>query len=456
MTTDVVVLGGGLAGSEAAWQAAERGLEVDLWEMRPSRTTGAHQTDRLAELVCSNSLGSRLPDRASGILLSEMRALGSLLVECAEVTSVPAGGALAVDRAAFAGLVTSRIELHPRIHIVREEAHALPASGCVVCATGPLTPPDMSRALAELSGEQHLYFYDAVAPIVEAESVDWSIAYRASRYGKGETDDGDYLNCPLDRETYEAFVDALLAAARIPLRAFETDINSGVRAGAGEFFEGCLPIEALAARGRMALAFGPMRPVGLRDPRTGERPYAVLQLRQEDRAGTLFNLVGFQTNLTYAEQRRVLRMIPGLAQAEFARFGQMHRNTFLNAPCVLEPTLQHRRSVSLFVAGQLTGVEGYLGNIATGWLAGRNAARLARQEGLLVPPAETMLGALLRHVSEARAATFQPMKANLGILPPLEEAPRRKAARAAAYAARARSALEAWVSMADASLRIAT
>jgi len=456
MTPDVIVLGGGLAGSEAAWQAAERGLQVQLWEMRPSRMTGAHQTDRLAELVCSNSLGSRLPDRASGILLGELRQLSSLLLACAEATTVPAGGALAVERGAFSELVTTRIEAHPRISVVRQEAHVLPEHGVVVCATGPLTSPDLSLALARLSGEEHLYFFDAIAPIIQADSVDWSIAYRASRYGRGETDEGDYVNCPLEREAYEAFVDALLAAERIPLREFETDIQGGVRAGLGEFFEGCLPIETLAGRGRMSLAFGPMRPVGLRDPRTGKRPFAVLQLRQEDRAGSLLNLVGFQTNLTYSEQRRVLRLIPGLEQARFARFGQMHRNTFLNAPRVLNPTLQHRRSASLFVAGQLTGVEGYLGNIATGLLAGWNAARLAREVSAVVPPPETMLGALLRYVSEARAETFQPMKANLGILPPLEAAPRGRAARAGAQAVRAGEALAAWRSATSDAMRIAT
>jgi methylenetetrahydrofolate--tRNA-(uracil-5-)-methyltransferase len=286
--------------------------------------------------------------------------------------------------------------------------------------------------------------------------VDWTIAYRASRYGKGETDEGDYVNCPLDREAYEAFVEALLTAERIPLREFESDIEGGVRAGMGDFFEGCLPIETLAGRGRMSLAFGPMRPVGLRDPRTGQRPFAVLQLRQEDRAGSLFNLVGFQTNLTYSEQRRVLRMIPGLQQARFARFGQMHRNTFLNAPRVLGPTLQHQRDESLFVAGQLTGVEGYLGDIATGLLAGWNAARLARQSRAVVPPPETMLGALLGYVSRARADTFQPMKANLGILPPLEGAPRGRPARAAAHAARAGEALAAWRFANPEAMRIAT
>jgi methylenetetrahydrofolate--tRNA-(uracil-5-)-methyltransferase len=453
---DVVVLGGGLAGSEAAWQAASQGRTVDLWEMRPAVMTGAHRTDRLAELVCSNSLGSRLPDRATGILLHELRSLGSLLVECAEATSVPAGGALAVDRVAFADHVTRRLEAHPGIRIVRQEAHTLPTAGCVICATGPLTSPDMSQALAELSGDEHLYFYDAIAPIVEAESLDWSIVYRASRYGKGETGDGDYVNCPLDQQEYEAFVEALLGAERIPLREFEAEIDQGVRAGAGEYFEGCLPIEALAARGRLALAYGPMRPVGLRDPRTGVRPHAVLQLRQEDRDGRLLNLVGFQTNLTAAEQRRVLGMIPGLAGARFVRFGQMHRNTYLNAPRVLRVTLQHRQREDLFIAGQLTGVEGYLGNVATGWLAGWNAARRVRGESVVAPPPETMLGALLSHVSNAPAETFQPMKANLGILPPLEGVPRGRLARGAAYAARARQALGAWAASAAIPLRIAT
>ena len=441
----VTVIGGGLAGSEAAWQAAQAGLRVRLVEMRPLQATGAHQTSNLAELVCSNSLGSALPDRASGILMGEVRRLGSLLLEEAEACALPAGGALAVDREPFAERVTRRLEAHPLITIVREEARALP-EGPAVVASGPLTSEALAAAIGKLTGEQHLYFFDALAPIVEADSLDRGIVFRASRYGRGQQHDGDYLNAPLDRERYEAFVDALLAAERIPLRSFEALIEQGVRAGDERFFEGCLPIEVIAQRGRQALAFGPMRPVGLVDPRTGRRPHAVVQLRQDNLAGSLYNLVGFQTNLTYPEQARVLRMIPGLAAARFARFGQMHRNTFLNAPTQLAPTLEHRRRPGVFFAGQITGVEGYLGNIATGLLAGVNVARWARGEGLLTLPSETMLGALCHYVTGAEPEAFQPMKANLGLLPPLEQGAahgrRGRRARAEALGARASAALE--------------
>lgn len=446
MACVVTVIGGGLAGSEAAWQAAQAGLGVRLVEMRPVRATGAHQTSNLAELVCSNSLGSALPDRASGILMGEVRRLGSLLLEEAQACALPAGGALAVDREPFAERVTRRLEAHPLITIVREEARALP-EGPAVVASGPLTSEALAAAIGELTGEQHLYFFDALAPIVEADSLDRGIVFRASRYGRGQQHDGDYLNAPLDREGYEAFVDALLAAERIALRSFEALIEQGVRAGDERFFEGCLPIEVIAQRGRQALAFGPMRPVGLVDPRTGRRPHAVVQLRQDNLAGSLYNLVGFQTNLTYPEQARVLRMIPGLAAARFARFGQMHRNTFLNAPTQLDPTLEHRRRPGVFFAGQITGVEGYLGNIATGLLAGVNVARWARGEGLLTLPAETMLGALCHYVTRAEPEAFQPMKANLGLLPPLEQGAahgrRGRRARAEALGARASAALEA-------------
>jgi len=414
------VVGGGLAGSEAAWQIAEAGLDVVLYEMRPLRATGAHATEDLAELVCSNSLGSRLADRPSGVLLAELRRLESLLARVAEETAVPAGGALAVDRALFSRGVTQAIEAHPRISIRREEVQAIP-DGVGVIASGPLTSPALSESLQALAGEAHLYFFDALSPIVEAESIDGSIAFRGSRYGRGESEDGDYLNCPMTRDEYLSFVEALRTAERIPLREFEAAIESGVRAGPGAFFEGCLPVEVLAGRGEMSLAFGPLRPVGLTDPRNGRRPFAVVQLRQDDLAGTLYNLVGFQTNLTYPEQQRVFRMIPGLGQARFARYGQMHRNTFVNAPMLLEPTLEVRRRRGLFLAGQITGVEGYLGNIATGALAGRNAARAARGAPLLELPRETMLGALCHYVSRAAPGTFQPMKANFGLLPPLDD-----------------------------------
>lgn len=422
MADEVWVVGGGLAGAEAAWQIARAGLDVAVFEMRPQRETGAHRTADLAELVCSNSLGSKLPDRASGVLLNELRALGSLLVRSAEATSVPAGGALAVDRVAFSGEVTQALEDHPRVRIVRQEVREIP-NGIGVLASGPLTSPALAASLEGLTGQDNLYFFDALSPIVEAETIDLSIAFRASRYRRGEDEGGDYLNCPMSPDEYGSFVEALVKAERIPLREFETPIESGVRAGAGRYFEGCLPIEVIASRGSESLAFGPLRPVGLIDPRTGRRPHAVVQLRRDNLAGSLYNLVGFQTNLTYPEQKRVFQLIPGLAGARFARYGQMHRNTFVNAPEVILPSLEVRTRPGLFLAGQLTGVEGYLGNIATGLLAGLNAARRSREEPAVVLPPETMLGALCRYVSESPPSEFQPMKANFGILPPLEGAP---------------------------------
>ncbi|HUF00218.1 MAG TPA: methylenetetrahydrofolate--tRNA-(uracil(54)-C(5))-methyltransferase (FADH(2)-oxidizing) TrmFO [Anaerolineales bacterium] len=437
--TDLIVIGGGLAGSEAAFQAAQRGLKVRLYEMRPSMQTGAHQTHDLAELVCSNSLGSNLPDRASGLLKNEARILGSMLLECAESASLPAGGALAVDRELFARLVTKRIKSHPGIEIVREEVKEIPQTLSIV-ASGPLTSHSLSKSITGLSGEEHLFFFDAIAPVIHDDSINMEVAFRASRYGMGEHDEGDYINCPLTREEYYSFVEALLQAERIELRSFEEAIKSGVKAG--HFFEGCLPIEIIAERGIDSLAFGPMRPVGLKDPRTGRRPYAVVQLRQDNLAGSLYNLVGFQTNLKYPEQKRVLRLIPGLENAEFLRYGQMHRNTFIASPKLLRSTLQHIQRDDLFFAGQITGVEGYMGNIATGLLAGINAARLYHREEPITLPQITMLGALCHYVTHADLKDFQPMKANFGILPPLEEASRLgKRERGKAYAERALGAL---------------
>ena len=430
----ITVVGGGLAGSEAAWQAVERGVGVTLYEMRPHKTTPAHVSDHLAELVCSNSLGSDLPDRAAGVLKAELRHLGSLALACADETRVPAGGALAVDREAFATEVTRRIEAHPRITIVREELVAIP-DGPAVIATGPLTSALLAEAIAQLTGQEYLYFYDALAPIVSAESVDMSVAFRASRYGKG---DADYINCPMTEEEYGRFIDALLAAERIPLRDFERE-NA-------QFFEGCLAVEVLAARGREALAFGPLRPVGLTDPRTGRRPYAVVQLRQDNLTGTLYNLVGFQTNLRYGEQERVFRLIPGLEQAEFVRFGHMHRNTFINSPLLLEPTMAFRARPGLFFAGQITGVEGYVGSVGSGWVAGVNAARFVLGEALLELPPTTMLGALCHYVSRAEAESFQPMKANFGLMPPLDPPVRNKRRRYQVYAERALSDLKRQIS----------
>jgi methylenetetrahydrofolate--tRNA-(uracil-5-)-methyltransferase len=435
---DLTIIGGGLAGSEAAWQAAQRGLHVALYEMRPSVPTGAHLSGDLAELICSNSLGSRLPDRASGVLQDELHNLGSLLLECAEASALPAGSALAVDRVVFSQMVSQRITSHPHIEIRRQEATEIPP-GHAIIASGPLTSPSLSRAITRLTGEEHLHFYDAISPIVRLESVNMQVAYRASRYGKGEQDEGDYINCPLTQAEYETFVAALIAAERIALRDFEQEIEEGVKAGAAHFFESCLPIEIMARRGAQALAFGPLRPVGLRDPRTGKRPYAVVQLRQDNLAGSLYNLVGFQTNLTFPEQERVLRMIPGLEKAEFVRHGQMHRNTFIAAPKLLFPTLQFRIRTDLFFAGQITGVEGYLGNIATGLLAGWNAARLFHGNSPLTLPVTTMLGALCHYITHASLDDFQPMKANFGILPPIETGRRiGKRERAKLYAERAK------------------
>jgi len=441
---DLIVIGGGLAGSEAAYQAAQRGLNVRLYEMRPASPTGAHQTGDLAELVCSNSLGSNLADRASGVLKNELRRLGSLLLDCAEEAALPAGGALAVDREGFARLVTARIEAHPNIELVREEVKEIPSTPVIV-ASGPLTSDSLSRSIATLSGEEHLFFFDAIAPVIAADSINMDIAFRASRYGAGEQDEGDYINCPFNKEEYLAFVEALQTAERIELRSFEEAIREGVKAG--HFFEGCLPVEIIAARGRDSLAFGPMRPVGLTDPRTGHRPWAVVQLRQDNLAGSLYNMVGFQTNLKFPEQRRVLRMIPGLENAEFVRYGQMHRNTFIASPKLLRPTLQHIQREDLFFAGQITGVEGYMGNIATGALAGINAARLLKGQVPLTLPETTMLGALCHYVTHADLKDFQPMKANFGILPPLVLTGKHgKRERGAAHAERALRDLETYLS----------
>lgn len=447
METFLTIIGGGLAGSEAAWQAAQSGIHVKLYEMRPATPTGAHQSSDLAELVCSNSLGSNLPDRASGLLKSELRRLGSMLLECAEATALPAGAALAVDRELFARTVTERIQNHPLIEVVREEVTHIPTSPTII-ASGPLTSPDLSRSLGALSGEEHLYFFDAIAPIVSHDSIDLGTAFRASRYGKGDQDGGDYINCPFTKAEYETFVDSLLQAERIELRSFEDAIREGVKAGAHHFFEGCLPVEIIAERGRDSLAFGPMRPVGLTDPRTGRRPHAVVQLRQDNLAGNLYNLVGFQTNLKFPEQRRVFRLIPGLQNAEFERYGQMHRNTFLASPKLLRPSLQHKTRDDLFFAGQITGVEGYMGNIATGLLAGKNAARQLRGQPLLDLPITTMLGSLCHYVTHADMADFQPMKANFGILPALEFTGKKpgKRERGQAYAARAMADLENYLS----------
>jgi methylenetetrahydrofolate--tRNA-(uracil-5-)-methyltransferase len=411
MTQTVIVIGGGLAGSEAAWQLAERGFQVKLYEMRPVKTTGAHVTNKLSELVCSNSLGSRLADRATGLLQSELRLLRSLLLDAAEKAAVPAGGALAVDREVFADTVTSAIEQHPNIEVIRQELTTIPSDTPTIIATGPLTSPALATEIAKLSSQEYLYFYDAISPIVEVDSINMEIAYRGNRYERGETDEGDYINCPMNKDEYYAFVNAIKGAGLIELRDFEREDP--------KFFEGCMPIEQAVARGEDTLAFGPMRPVGLIDPRTGRRPYAVVQLRQDNLVGSLYNIVGFQTNIKWGEQKEILRLIPGLEKAEFARFGQMHRNTFINAPTLLNPTMQFRERADLYFAGQITGMEGYMGNVASGLMAGLNLARHLQGASEWIPPKTSMLGALAHYITHAEPKDFQPMKANFGIMPDL-------------------------------------
>jgi len=442
---DLIIVGGGLAGSEAAWQAASRGIRVHLYEMRPIVRTGAHQSNQLAELVCSNSLGSNLPDRAAGVLKEELRSLHSLLIKCADETTVPAGGALAVDRELFAQKVTTQIENHPNIHINREEITEIPRSTCII-ASGPLTSPKLSIAIQNLTGYDQIFFYDALAPIVNQESINMDVVYQASRYGKNSDEaGGDYLNCPMNKDDYYHFVEELTRAERINLHDIENNIDSGVRAGVHKYFEGCLPIEIIAKRGKDALAYGPLRPVGLTDPRTGQHSFAVVQLRQDNQAKTLYNLVGFQTNLKYSEQKRVFRMIPGLEQVEFARYGQMHRNTFIFSPALLYPTLQYKSRENLFFAGQVTGIEGYIGNIATGLLAGWNAANFLLGKPLIEMPPGTSIGSLCNYITHADAKDFQPMKANFGIMPELDIKIKGKRERAAAFAARSKAQLQVFL-----------
>lgn len=434
MSHSVTIVGGGLAGTEAAWQLAERGFGVTLYEMRPVRPTAAHITDNLAELVCSNSMGSTLPDRALGILKNEMQSLGSLILRTAFKHALPAGSALAVGRDEFAAEITHLISRHPNISLRREEVTAIP-DGPTILATGPLTSPELTADVQRLTG-RYLYFYDAMAPIVVAESIDMSIAFRQSRWDKSSMDgpeEGDYINCPFNKIEYEAFVAALLESPRNELKGADAELE--------RYFEGCMPIEVLASRGVDSLAYGPMRPVGLRDPRTGRRPWAVVQLRQDNVAGTLYNMVGFQTNVKWGRQAEILQMIPGLANAEFVRLGQMHRNTFINSPTLLHPTLQYREREDLFFAGQITGTEGYVGSTMGGLIAGINLARLLTGQPLLVPPRESMMGSLLYYITHADPENFQPMKANMGLLPDLDERVRGKQQRYGVYAERARTAL---------------
>lgn len=439
---ELIIIGGGLAGCEAAWQASRYGINIHLFEMRPEQTTPAHLTGDLAELVCSNSLGSMMPDRPSGLLLEELKTLNSLLINCAIQSSIPAGGALALDRRDFSRLVSEKIDNDPYIQVHRKPMNVIPDVP-TICASGPLTSPELSRVLTDFLGMGHLFFYDAIAPIIEYESIDTSIAFRASRFNRNLQEEGDYLNCPMNADEYHGFVNALVKAERAKLKTFEIAITTGVNAGSG-YFEGCLPVEIMAERGTEALAFGPMRPIGLHDPRTGQRPYAVVQLRQDNLAGNLYNMVGFQTNLTHPEQERVFKLIPGLQNARFVRFGQMHRNTFLASPLILEPTLQYRKRPDLFFAGQLAGVEGYMGSIATGLVAGINAARIIKKENAVVFPTETMIGALCQYISNAEAKTFQPMKANFGLLPPLPRVFRNKKDKKAAFVQRSLTALKSF------------
>jgi methylenetetrahydrofolate--tRNA-(uracil-5-)-methyltransferase len=430
-----------MAGSEAAWQAAQRGIKVRLVEMRPVRMTPAHHTDRAAEIVCSNSFKSNLLTNASGLLKEEMRRLGSLIVSSADANAVPAGEALAVDRDAFSETVTERLASHPNVTLVREEAIDLPEEGPVIIATGPLTSDALAAKIADLTGRYDLYFYDAVAPIVDASTIDYEKVFRASRYGKsseaGAEDDAAYLNCPFEKDEYLAFHAELSKAEKAPLHDFE-DIR---------YFEACLPVEELAARGPKTLAFGPLKPVGLTDPRTGRRPYAVVQLRQENQAATLYNLVGFQTRLKWGEQRRIFRMIPGLENAEFVRFGVMHRNTYIHSPSLLDATLQIRTRPDLFFAGQMVGVEGYLESAAMGLVAGINAARIGNGEPPITFPEVTVLGSLTKYVSAYEGKHFAPMNACWGLLPPLN-GPRikDKRERGAAMADRALNEFDTFVS----------
>jgi methylenetetrahydrofolate--tRNA-(uracil-5-)-methyltransferase len=406
MDPSITVIGGGLAGSEAAWQLASRGVKVRLHEMRPVLPTPAHQTSDLAEIVCSNSFKSDRPYNASWLLKEELRRMGSVLMRIADATRVPAGAALAVDRARFAAAVTAAIEAHPRIELIRGEVREIPAEGIVIVASGPLTSGALSESIRTFCGSEHLYFYDAISPIVEADSLDWKKIYRASRYGKA---DSDYLNCPMSRGEYDQFYDALVAAESVPIHAFED----------AKYFESCLPIEELARRGRETLRFGPMRPVGLDDPATGRTPHAVVQLRQEDAMQSSYNIVGFQNHLKFDAQKRVFRLIPGLESAEFIRLGQIHRNTYINAPATLDGTMAARRDGRVFFAGQLAGTEGYIENIASGLVAGINAARRLAGRDAFVFPEETAIGALCRYVSTPQKH-FSPTNISFGLLPAVD------------------------------------
>lgn len=421
--TVVNVIGAGLAGSEAVWQLANRGVKVNLYEMRPVKQTPAHHTDKFAELVCSNSLRANALTNAVGVLKEEMRQLNSVIMLAADACAVPAGGALAVDRHEFAGKVTELVRNHPNVTVVNEEMAEIP-EGPTIIATGPLTSQALSAKLQEIMDEEYLYFYDAAAPIIERDSINMDKVYLKSRYDKGEA---AYLNCPMTEEEFNRFYDALIAAETVPLKEFEKEI----------FFEGCMPIEVMASRGKKTMLFGPLKPVGLEDPKTGKRPYAVIQLRQDDAAGTLYNLVGFQTHLKWGPQKEVLQLIPGLENAEIVRYGVMHRNTFINSPKVLKPTYQFKNREDLFFAGQMTGVEGYVESAASGIVAGINDAKMALGQEPVTFPAETAIGSMARYITATNAKTFQPMNANFGIFPELDEKIRGKKERNEKHASRA-------------------
>jgi methylenetetrahydrofolate--tRNA-(uracil-5-)-methyltransferase len=429
MSQQVVnVIGAGLAGSEAAWQIAKQGVKVNLYEMRPVQKTPAHRSDQFAELVCSNSLRANNLTNAVGILKEEMRHLDSVIIKSADECSVPAGGALAVDREEFAGKVTSYVQDHPNITVSREEVSVIP-EGITIVATGPLTSPSLSADLKNLTGEEYLYFYDAAAPIIDKDTIDMEKVFLASRYDKG---DAAYLNCPMTKEEFAVFYEALITAEVVPLKEFEKEI----------YFEGCMPVEVMAKRGDKTLLFGPLKPVGLIDPKTGKQAHAVVQLRQDNSAGTLYNIVGFQTHLKWGDQKRVIQLIPGLENAEIIRYGVMHRNTFINSPNLLMPTYQYKDRESLFFAGQMTGVEGYVESAASGLIAGINAAKLARGLDPIIFPQETAIGSMSHYITTANPKNFQPMNANFGLFPPLAIKIKDKKEKSLAYAERAMTTIQ--------------
>lgn len=428
----VKVIGAGLAGSEAAWQIANRGIDVELYEMRPKKMTPAHRTDQFAELVCSNSLRANSLTNAVGVLKEEMRKLNSLIMKCADECQIPAGSALAVDREKFSECVTNHLRQHERIQVINEEVTKIP-DGIVIIATGPLTSDALADELKQLTGEEYLYFYDAAAPIIEKDSIDMEKVFFKSRYNKGE--DHAYINCPMTKEQFERFYEALINAETIPLKEFEKEI----------FFEGCMPVEVLARRGEKTLLFGPLKPVGLEHPETNERYHAVVQLRQDNEAGTLYNIVGFQTNLKWGEQKKVIRLIPGLENAQIVRYGVMHRNTFINSPKLLKPTYQFKERQNLFFAGQMTGVEGYVESAASGLVAGINAARIAKNEPPVEFPNVTVIGSMAHYITTANPKHFQPMNANFGLLRPLEVRIKNKKERNEALAKRALDTIQNFV-----------